>query len=389
MTFFSGLLGNNLSPSPGLLGNQPAMGQMPRVPFRQNPVVTALGASLLAGKRPGGGYDMSALGPAVAVHGQMQQQMVDKEAAAEKRARMGDLMKAWPGLSEQERAWYRENPDQFDPMALREGGESTDDIREYNFAVGQGYKGSLTDFMRDMKTAGATRIDARQMGTVPPGYKANYDDTGNVTSLEPIPGGPVAAEQAAAEKQAEVGVATEVDKAATMLDAVDGIKAIAKDADTPITGTASIPFALYSGTPAGKVRSYVGTLQSGVALGAMMRLKQASATGATGFGNLSEKELQLLIDDIGALNPDNTDPEIFMQTINRIETRWQRVIDDIRKNVSPERIEELGLTDLVNRGVAVPDQPVQSLAPPAPGTVVDGYTFKGGDPADQNNWVKN
>ena len=33
----------------------------------------------------------------------------------------------------------------------------------------------------------------KQMGTVPPGYKAEYDAQGNVTSLTPIPGGPAAA----------------------------------------------------------------------------------------------------------------------------------------------------------------------------------------------------
>ena len=33
----------------------------------------------------------------------------------------------------------------------------------------------------------------KQMGTVPPGYAANYDEQGNVTSLTPIPGGPAAA----------------------------------------------------------------------------------------------------------------------------------------------------------------------------------------------------
>ena len=33
----------------------------------------------------------------------------------------------------------------------------------------------------------------KQMGTVPPGYAANYDAQGNVTSLTPIPGGPAAA----------------------------------------------------------------------------------------------------------------------------------------------------------------------------------------------------
>ena len=39
------------------------------------------------------------------------------------------------------------------------------------------------------------------MGTVPPGYAANYDQQGNVTSLTPIPGGPAATKSAEKEEK--------------------------------------------------------------------------------------------------------------------------------------------------------------------------------------------
>jgi hypothetical protein len=41
----------------------------------------------------------------------------------------------------------------------------------------------------------------KQMGTVPPGYAANYDQQGNVTSLTPIPGGPAATKSAEKEEK--------------------------------------------------------------------------------------------------------------------------------------------------------------------------------------------
>lgn len=244
--------------------------------------------------------------------------------------------------------------------------KDTDDIREYNYAREQGYQGSFTDFMTDMRRAGATNVNvggdgAPGLGKLSPDYgyvldpetrQPVIDPATGLPRSAPIPGSPaaIAAEQAAAEQERLAGAQTrsDADKAETTLDATGSVLDIMRDAETPATGTLSRPFALYSGTPAGKVRSYVKTLQSGVALGAMQRLKEMSATGATGFGALSAPELDLLINDIGALDPDNTEPEIFIKTVERIRDRSRRVAHDIAKNVSPERIQELGLQPFID-----------------------------------------
>jgi hypothetical protein len=193
-------------------------------------------------------------------------------------------------------------------------------------------------------------LEGGKYGTIPPGWMLKETPEGAM--MVPIPGGPVAqkieAETRAAEEKTGIKTQTEAGKAETMLDATGSIREIFKGARTPVTGTSSRPFALHSATAAGQVRSYVGTLKSGVALSAITRLKEASATGATGFGAMNEAELQLLIDDIGALDPDTTEPEIFLKTVDRIERRYNRVIEDIRQNVSPERIRELGLDSLLS-----------------------------------------
>lgn len=244
--------------------------------------------------------------------------------------------------------------------------KDTDDIREYNYAREQGYQGSFTDFMTDMRRAGATNVNvggdgAPGLGKLSPDYgyvldpetrQPVIDPATGLPRSAPIPGSPaaIAAEQAAAEQERLAGAQTrsDADKAETTLDATQSVLDIMQGAETPATGTLSRPFSLYSGTPAGKVRSYVKTLQSGVALGAMQRLKEMSATGATGFGSLSAPELDLLINDIGALDPDNTEPEIFTKTVERIRDRSRRVAQDIAKNVSPERIQELGLQPFID-----------------------------------------
>lgn len=209
---------------------------------------------------------------------------------------------------------------------------------------------------------------AKTIGTPPAGWAIQYDDKGNPIGMTPIPGGP-ADTKAQAEKDAKnVGYENQGNQAQTMLSTTQNIRGEIKkgqESGFPVTGTASIPFSLYSGTPAGRVRSYVKALQSGVALQAMMRLKQASATGATGFGQLSNKELGILINNIGALDPNTTDPDIFMQTLDRIDQQYQAALDDIRRNVDPQRIKELGLEPLLN-GTASLGAPGMLQAPASP-----------------------
>jgi len=205
--------------------------------------------------------------------------------------------------------------------------------------------------------AGRASTTINNLGSIPPGFQRFTDVDGNV-SMRPIPGSPAdleikknQAEQRAAEEQtaqrAEVAAGTKATKANAMKTAIKGIKEIARTSKTPFAGTNSRPFALHSDTNAGRVRAHVRTLTSGVALDAIIRLKDASKTGATGFGQMNRAELQLLIDDMGALEPDTTPEDIFMNTINRIGQRFERVIEDIRRNVSPQRLTELGLDELL------------------------------------------
>lgn len=177
------------------------------------------------------------------------------------------------------------------------------------------------------------------------------DPSTGLPMAAPVPGSKEArsmeAEQADAARRQDVRTVSDAEKSGAMLDSISDLKKVFESADTPVTGTMSRPFAVLSGTPAGRARSLIGPLKSGVAIGALSRLKESSATGASGFGALNTAELQLLIDDIGALDPDTTEPDIFLKTVDRIGNRYERIIKDIKSNVSPERIRELGLEPLI------------------------------------------
>jgi len=157
-------------------------------------------------------------------------------------------------------------------------------------------------------------------------------------------------EQQEASKREEVKSVVGAEGANVVLDATKEIKNLIDTKSgffDPVTGTGSRITAWWSSSDAGKLRSYVKPITSGVAIQTMMRLKEASSTGATGFGQLNRSELELLVNAMGSLDPDRTDPAIFRKTITDIEDRYNRVVKDIRKNVTPERIKELGLEPLL------------------------------------------
>ncbi len=255
---------------------------------------------------------------------------------------------------------------------------------EYQLARREGFGGTYADWVKNK--AQTVQIGSPQFGKIDPGYQLIRNPDGSV-SMQPIPGSPAAqkleAEKESAKSQEAARLESTAGKSRTMLDATRSIKEVIKNARTPFGGTESIPFTLYSETPASKVREYVRTLRSGVALNAIMRLKQASSTGATGFGQMNRAELQLLIDDIGVLNPDGP-REVFVETVNRIEERTKRVVDDIKRNVSPERIKELNLGPLLEVPDEAPSSSDGTQRPPPEG--VDPSIWQHMTPEERSLW---
>jgi hypothetical protein len=84
------------------------------------------------------------------------------------------------------------------------------------------------------------------------------------------------------------------------------------------------------------------TIQARIALTKMMTLKNASATGSTGFGQLSEKELKLLTDHLGSLEQAQS-PEEIKKVIGQIYKTLDSTMKGYRKQLLQNRRRFKGL----------------------------------------------
>lgn len=88
-------------------------------------------------------------------------------------------------------------------------------------------------------------------------------------------------------------------------------------------------------------QSRLGSIIQHIQLGNMLRLKNASSTGATGFGNLTESENKLLQADYGALSDPNLPSESLVSALERakrgLNFRRQEALDTIRGRLAVER----------------------------------------------------
>ncbi|WP_127524081.1 hypothetical protein [Mesorhizobium sp. Z1-4] len=192
--------------------------------------------------------------------------------------------------------------------AIRASGKTdlTDDLKEYQYAIGQGYQGSFTQYMTEMRKAGATTVDARQMGTVPPGYRAEYDEQGRVVQMVLIPGGPAAAEVEAAEGQSNARMDAAMTASDTVTQAAQRARTAVGNQNFGSGGTTAVAKIPIVGplTDSAEVVRQTDVLKSLAAAENLNAMRQSSPTGGA-LGNVTEKELKLLQDKSGALDPNS------------------------------------------------------------------------------------
>ncbi|MDF3904699.1 hypothetical protein [Paracoccus sp. AS002] len=213
-------------------------------------------------------------------------------------------MDPWSGIQEINGRLVRMTPQ--GPQVIgdfSEGPKPTDDMREYDYAVSQGYQGSFQDFMIDMKRAGASSTNVnvgsggQNIGTIPQGFAA-VPDPSNPSGfrMEAIPGGPEdTSKQDAAKSEA----------AQTSGDVILNAAVRARDA------AANRQFGAFGQGVIGAVNPYsdsaevqrqVSVLKANATIEALNAMRAQSPTGGA-LGNVTEGEGQMLAAKAGALDP--------------------------------------------------------------------------------------
>lgn len=227
---------------------------------------------------------------------------------------------------------------------------------------------AFRQYQIDMKKAGATNIDARQMGNIPPGYQIVEDPTGGTRRMEPIPGSPAEAEvRAAAERQKAKGeadlergdfITQEIDRALGAMDA-PGI--------LPTTGWGSV-FAGTPGTNAKALSSLLDTVKANIGFQQLNQMRQQSPTGGA-LGNVTEQEMKFLQSVAGSLDQSQNADQL-RDNLNRL---WNVYMDTVHgKGQGPAR-RELGFE---NKG--------GTIEPPPNG--IDPEDWKHMSPEERKLW---
>lgn len=326
--------------------------------------------------------------------------MIEQQMQQQDPYRQMQLQKGQLGMEiDRERLNQLQNPGPPDP---------TDTMRNLEWRAEQaGLQPGTPEYNDFMVRGGAgpqVAVDARNMGSIPPGYRVEYDDAGNPVQMEPIPGGPVAREQQAEEDAAAAAQRNAADYGLTVTQDV-GIARNYLDEIGSMAGADGIVGANLRewragipGTPEYNMRQFVESAQSNIVLDTINRMRQTSSAGATGMGNMSERQMEVIRGVLGQWKPGLPveDQRYILDRISNfymdvqfgsVSERAEAVRDGRMTQEESDAIQELYHPETRDaRGRrASGDQSGEGDAPQS-GQVMDGYRFRGGDPSDPANW---
>lgn len=219
--------------------------------------------------------------------------------------------------------------------------KDTADIREYNLAVSQGYKGTFADWQQTGKKR-------TEVGTIPQGYQLveGRNDAGEIVlRLEPIKGGP-----ADVTESEEVKRTQELRTAGIITGAIDKIQDKLKTTTLPIAGFAGAQLSKIAGTNAYDVGALVQTIRANIGFDKLQAMRDASPTGGA-LGQVSNQEIAFLQSTLNNLDQGQTTAQ-FTEQLNLLENMYNKVIRKL--NAYPDEAKRLagysdiGIVDDVN-----------------------------------------
>jgi len=212
--------------------------------------------------------------------------------------------------------------------------KDTADIREYNLAVSQGYKGTFADWQQTGKKR-------TEVGTIPQGYQLveGRNDAGEIVlRLEPIKGGPADVTESEEAKRTQ-----ELKTAGIITGAIDKIQDKLQTTTLPVAGFAGAQLSKIAGTNAYDVGALVQTIRANIGFDKLQAMRDASPTGGA-LGQVSNQEIAFLQSTLNNLDQGQTTAQ-FTEQLNLLENMYNKVIRKL--NAYPDEAKRLaGYSDI-------------------------------------------
>ena len=178
----------------------------------------------------------------------------------------------------------------------------------------------------DYKNFGRTQ-NMFQMRTAAPaperGYRNIFDNQGNFTSQELIPGSPAALKIEAAQSKVEAQERASAQRGSIVSQHAAGIRASMEEAIFPVSGLFSVTQDI-PGTAAHDIAKRIDTLQAIAGFDQLNQMRAQSPTGGA-LGQVSERELTFLQSVIGSLELSQSKGQ-FLENLARVEATFNEIV---------------------------------------------------------------
>jgi hypothetical protein len=244
--------------------------------------------------------------------------------------------------------------------------------QEYEYAKAQGFRGTFEQWKRGPKVSGGAgggmspgaMVEAggenqlalsKQFGKAAPGYRWKADG-----SQEAVPGGPADRKNTDAgirEARQREGAVKQAERVIAKVDEALGLVGY------NTAGAGGAVMGVVPGTEARDLQATLETVKANLGFAELQAMRDASPTGGA-LGAIAVQELLALQSTVASLDR-NQSPTQLRKSLGDIKkhyTAWKKAVADAGNGEPP--------------------------AGPAPGSVVDGYRFKGGDPGKPTSWEK-
>lgn len=204
-------------------------------------------------------------------------------------------------------------------------GDPTSDIQNYEYARNNGFQGSFADYQQQVKRAGATTVDARQMGNIPPGYQVQYNEQGQPISMSPLPGSPDFIKAQKEREAFEKGKVSQERTSQVVTQDIDRAMDLIDKSPFTTTGVAGTALSKLGGTASNDVNQLITTIKANAGFDRLQAMRDASPTGGA-LGAVSERELTYLQSTIGSLDQSQT-KEQLIRNLRRVRQAYSDIID--------------------------------------------------------------